>query len=79
VRFCAKVRLGLKSFHAWGRRLRPIDLEIHRCALFAQSAVVPFTVRVVNPPFRRAAADRGRRPQRNSPSDPSVGAITRSG
>jgi hypothetical protein len=47
AQFCAQERLPLKSFYAWRRRLRLVDLANHRPALPARSTFLPVTVRVV--------------------------------
>jgi hypothetical protein len=50
VQFCAQERLSVALFHAWKRRLRPIDRAAHRPGLPVPSAFLPVTVRVVERP-----------------------------
>jgi hypothetical protein len=49
AQFCAQERLGTKSFYAWKRRLRLIDLAARRPALPAPQVFLPVNVRVVEP------------------------------
>jgi hypothetical protein len=49
AQFCAQERLPVKSFYAWKRRLRLIDLADHRLPSPAPSAFLPVTLRVVEP------------------------------
>ena len=49
AQFCAQERLGTKSFYAWKRRLRLIDLAARRPALPAPAAFLPVNLRVVEP------------------------------
>jgi hypothetical protein len=47
AQFCSQERLCVKSFYAWKRRLRLIDLADQRPALPAPPTFLPVTLRVV--------------------------------